>query len=107
MLRSFHYAVSAKLYFSPEAKNFLPEKIEAAVAKWYKEVALSFLNSYWESMKSNSVFHTDESELKFLLQFHLLEKAVYELGYELNGRPTWVKIPLKGIQHVLSEITRF
>ncbi len=36
-----------------------------------------------------------------LLQVHLLEKAVYELGYELNNRPDWVAIPLEGISKAL------
>jgi predicted trehalose synthase len=36
-----------------------------------------------------------------------LEKSVYELGYELNGRPDWIRIPLKGIQQVLFEIEKF
>jgi trehalose synthase-fused probable maltokinase len=104
IIRSFHYAVSAKLYFSPESKIFPPEKIEAAVIAWYQKVTEVFLNSYRNTIGNNSVFQSDQSELDFLLQFHLLEKAVYELGYELNGRPTWVKIPLKGIQQVLKQI---
>jgi maltose alpha-D-glucosyltransferase/alpha-amylase len=35
----------------------------------------------------------------------VLEKAVYELGYELNNRPDWVRIPLQGILHLLGETT--
>ena len=104
MLRSFHYAVSAKLYFSSESHPLPAEKLEAAVALWYREVTQAFLNTYRETMRGSSVFHADQQELQFILQFHLLEKAVYELGYELNARPAWVKIPLKGIQQVLSEI---
>ena len=38
-----------------------------------------------------------EEEISALLRVHLLEKAIYELGYELNNRPTWVAIPLAGI----------
>jgi predicted trehalose synthase len=37
-----------------------------------------------------------------LLQVHLLEKAVYELGYEMNNRPEWMAIPLEGISKVLN-----
>jgi len=104
MLRSFHYAVSAKLYFSNEALDLSTEKIESAVSNWYQEVTKSYLNSYWQTMEGALVFGAEQSELQFLLQFHLLEKAVYELGYELNARPTWVKIPLRGIQEVMKNI---
>jgi maltose alpha-D-glucosyltransferase/alpha-amylase len=38
---------------------------------------------------------------------HLLEKAIYEIGYEINGRPDWVKIPLKGIEQVINELQKF
>jgi maltose alpha-D-glucosyltransferase/alpha-amylase len=40
-------------------------------------------------------------EIEFLLEYCLLEKAIYELGYELNARPRWSIIPLKGIYNIL------
>jgi maltose alpha-D-glucosyltransferase/alpha-amylase len=42
-------------------------------------------------------------EFNVLFEAFLLEKAVYELGYELNNRPDWVDIPIKGIQYILKE----
>ena len=42
-------------------------------------------------------------ETQTVLELHLLEKAIYELGYELNNRPTWVGIPLQGISKLLAE----
>jgi maltose alpha-D-glucosyltransferase/alpha-amylase len=41
--------------------------------------------------------------LEIVLRAYLLEKAVYELGYELNNRPDWVQIPLEGILHLLKQ----
>ena len=41
------------------------------------------------------------SEIRYLLKYHLLEKAVYEIGYELKARPDWVIIPLTGIKQIL------
>ena len=38
-----------------------------------------------------------------LLSAFLLEKAVYEVAYELNNRPTWINIPLRGIRHILAD----
>lgn len=104
MLRSFHYAVSAKLYFSSETTGMDAGQIEAAVANWYSGVTQSYLNAYWNAMQGAPVLEAEKDEQDFLLRFHLMEKAVYELGYELNMRPTWVKIPLRGIQAVVEAI---
>jgi predicted trehalose synthase len=43
-----------------------------------------------------------KKELNYLLNYHLLEKAIYELGYELNSRPDWAVIPLRGIYKIVS-----
>ena len=48
----------------------------------------------------------NNNEINFLLLVYLLEKAVYELGYEISYRPNWVKIPLKGIVDVIREIEK-
>ena len=104
MLRSFHYAVSAKLYFSAETKDVADEVIENAAQHWYKMISETYLRQYFDTMGSATLIASDKSEQAFLLQMHLLEKAIYELGYEFNGRPSWVKIPLKGIEQVLKEL---
>ena len=44
-----------------------------------------------------------DPELEGLLTVYLLEKAVYELGYELNNRPDWVHLPLAGIRQLLGD----
>jgi maltose alpha-D-glucosyltransferase/alpha-amylase len=46
---------------------------------------------------------TDRSELAELLDAYLLEKALYELTYELNNRPHWTAIPLRGVAELLEE----
>ena len=107
MIRSFHYAVCAKLYFSAETQNVNPERLQKAADRWYKLITDAYVDAYMQAMGNITGIFGSRSELNFLLQLHLLEKAVYELGYELNGRPEWIRIPLKGIQHVLFEIEKF
>ena len=50
-------------------------------------------------------FPKDREELALLLDLYLLDKAVYELGYELNNRPSWVRIPLDGISQLLQSMS--
>jgi len=107
MIRSFHYAVCAKLYFSDETQNINPARLQKAADRWYKLITDAYLDAYIQAIGDIKGIFNSRAELNFLLQLHLLEKAVYELGYELNGRPKWVRIPLKGIQHVLFEIEKF
>ena len=52
--------------------------------------------------KDASYLPATQAEIQTVLELHLLEKAIYELGYELNNRPTWVGIPLQGIGKLLS-----
>ena len=52
-------------------------------------------------MSSSPLLPKSKAELEALLNSLLLEKAVYEVGYELNHRPDWVKIPLQGILQLL------
>ncbi len=106
MIRSFHYAVCAKLYFSNETAGADVEQLQKAADRWYRLITDTFLETYMNCIGKNSGLFKNKSEINFLLQLHLLEKAVYELGYELNGRPHWIKIPLKGITHVLDEIEK-
>jgi maltose alpha-D-glucosyltransferase/alpha-amylase len=51
---------------------------------------------------SNAIFIPQNADdLQIMLQAYLLDKAVYEIGYELNHRPDWVVIPIRGIKHIL------
>ena len=107
MIRSFHYAVCAKLYFSSETRGIDPLRLQKAADRWYKLITDAYVESYLQTMGDIKHIFGGRTEMNFLLQLHLLEKSVYELGYELNGRPDWIRIPLKGIQQVLFEIEKF
>jgi maltose alpha-D-glucosyltransferase/alpha-amylase len=107
MVRSFHYAVCAKLFFSAETKGIDPLRLQKAADRWYKLITDAYVESYLQTMGNIKHIFGGRTEMNFILQLHLLEKSVYELGYELNGRPDWIKIPLKGIQQVLFEIEKF
>lgn len=104
LLRSFHYAVCAKLFFSVETKGIPTEVIADAATYWYEQIKSAFLTDYYNQTESIYNQKENKDSIDFLLNLHLLEKAIYELGYELNSRPGWIKIPLKGIEHTLQVI---
>ena len=106
MIRSYHYAVSAKLFNSAETSTIDPIVLQRAADRWYKLIKDTYLEEYLAVFGTPHPLFKDTNEINYLLLFHLLEKAVYEIGYEVNYRPSWVKIPLKGIAEVLAEVEK-
>ncbi|CAN5416398.1 hypothetical protein BH09BAC4_BH09BAC4_21910 [soil metagenome] len=106
MIRSYHYAVSAKLFNSVETDNLHPDHLQRVSDRWFYLIRDTFMNAYLDVFGNPHPLFKDNSEINFLLLIYLLEKAVYELGYEISYRPSWVKIPLKGIIDVVREIEK-
>jgi maltose alpha-D-glucosyltransferase/alpha-amylase len=105
MLRSFHYAAHAALQREIKERGIRPENKRNAAAwanHWHAQVSALFLKEYFKVARGASFLPERSEEASRLLEIHLLEKAVYELGYELNHRPGWVGIPLQGILRLLS-----
>jgi maltose alpha-D-glucosyltransferase/alpha-amylase len=103
MLRSFHYAVNSILYLDKSIRKEDFALLETAADIWYSRVCDVFIESYFSSVASAGFLPDNKSELDMLLQIFLLDKSVYELGYELNNRPDWLIIPLRGISKVLHD----
>jgi predicted trehalose synthase len=92
MLRSFAYAASAS-----ELLRGVP-----APAGWEEQARAAFLEAYLETV-DQSLLPAGRPATDKLLAIFELEKAVYELRYELNNRPDWVPIPVAGIARLLQE----
>ncbi len=108
MLRSLHYAAQgvllAELPGSPTRRKDVPF-LELWADYWYAWVGNAFVGGYLEPLQASPLLPVDPVKLATLLEVHLLEKALYELSYELNNRPSWVGIPLRGILSVLGTET--
>lgn len=106
MVRSFHYAAFAHLLGpgddASRLRRDLP-KVTTWAENWYSWVIFRFLKSYFANAQPGPFLPASHEEISALLRVHLLEKAIYELGYELNNRPTWVAIPLAGISRLLAQ----
>jgi maltose alpha-D-glucosyltransferase/alpha-amylase len=95
MLRSFDYARWNALRSAAQGAKDLAA-IEPLTVQWEREVRRVFLSAYEEVTRGGDLY-ADFSEMRDLLELAELEKALYELRYELGNRPDWVFIPLRGI----------
>ncbi len=102
MLRSFHYAASATL-LEQQQRGLLSDlaRAEAWLRFWYGWVSAVFLQGYLEVVGSTTLVPSDSKDLGTLLEAYLMDKAIYEIRYELGHRPDWLAIPLGGVLELL------
>ena len=103
IFRSFHYAVYATIFNQGEKYPYDQEDLFKAGEILYRYFIGVFLGTYENLIKKNNINIGYREERIFLLKYCMLEKAVYELGYEMNSRPMWAVIPLEGIMSIINE----
>ncbi|WPP50883.1 maltose alpha-D-glucosyltransferase [Catalinimonas niigatensis] len=101
MIRSFHYAAYNGLFRTEAFTKGEAEYLDEWAEQWYHYMSGIFMKAYIERCKGSNFLPDSQEDLDTLLQTFLLEKAVYELGYELNNRPSWATIPMKGIKYIM------
>jgi maltose alpha-D-glucosyltransferase/alpha-amylase len=108
MIRSFHYAAYAALLKHIERGTPVEGQLEQMISWtrfWARWVSAIFYKAYLKAASGAAFLPPTESDLQMMTEVFLLRKSIYELGYELNNRPDWVKIPLQGILDLMSEQT--
>jgi maltose alpha-D-glucosyltransferase/alpha-amylase len=103
MLRSFHYAAHTALAQDAPAMSPTgePGPLEPWAEFWYRWVSAVFLGAYLRTASGAEFVPSDPGQLDLVLSTSLLNKAVYELRYEANNRPDWIRIPARGILDIL------
>ena len=102
MFRSFHYAIYSTIFNNQDNYKHNQEELFKTGELLYRYMIGVFLGTYTTEVQQANLNIGYEQERIFLLKYSLLEKAVYELGYELNSRPRWAVIPLKGISNIIN-----
>ena len=102
MLRSFSYVAFAGLKeyeksTGPSTETPVTTSLSKWAQAWQRYASTEFLDAYYETIGKSPELLPSPREAQTLLEAFVLEKALYELLYELNNRPTWVHIPLAGI----------
>jgi len=101
MFRSFHYAIYATIFNNKDKYPYEQEELFKAGEILFKYFVGVFLQTYTDVAQGENLNIGYRKEIDFLLKYCLLEKAIYELGYELNSRPRWAVIPLTGIASIM------
>jgi maltose alpha-D-glucosyltransferase / alpha-amylase len=98
MLRSFSYAAYAGLNAFAQRRPDDAKGLEPWARLWQNAVSTEFLRAYRVAIDAKDLkLIPQPTQAQLLLNAYLLEKALYELLYELDNRPAWVRIPLVGI----------
>jgi maltose alpha-D-glucosyltransferase/alpha-amylase len=100
MLRSFQYAAYSSLFSRTSGMSLTQEEI-AILQRWADFwcfwASNAYLARYYEIAQGAIFLPPSQEDVAVLLEHYLLEKVIYEVGYEMNNRPTWLSIPLNGI----------
>ncbi len=101
MLRSYHTAAYAGLFSFTQNQPEAFARLRPWAELWFQWVSAAFLREYRAGARGQSFVPNDGRAFGELLNAFMLEKNFYELLYELNNRPDWVRIPVRGILNYL------
>jgi maltose alpha-D-glucosyltransferase/alpha-amylase len=96
MIRSFHYAAYGSLLLDNQIREEDINKLTPYVEQWYNYMSGFFMEAYLKTVDGAPFVPKNNVDLQLLMRTFLLQKAIYELNYELNNRPAWVLVPLRG-----------
>jgi trehalose synthase-fused probable maltokinase len=97
MLRSLSYAARAGMVAASAATHRSPAELAAWSAAWEGAMSAAFLQTYLDVTQGCSFVPADRSQVARAVDLFMIEKAMYELNYEMNNRPDWVSVPLNAI----------
>jgi maltose alpha-D-glucosyltransferase/alpha-amylase len=100
-IRSIDYAAAAAVDREPDLKPEERAAVEQRLRAWAERLSAAFWESYRETLGDTPLWPADEDQTKALLDLFLLEKALYEIEYELTNRPGWSHIPLEATLRIL------
>ena len=103
LLRSFDYAAHAALFEFAGDQAELRERLAPWASAWHTWVSAAFLRQYLSTAEGASFLPRDPEDISRLLRAFTLDKALYEVRYDLAHRPPWASIPLRGIVQLLGD----
>ena len=104
LIRSIDYSTTAALERALNVARNGQGKLTAALAAWRDRACAAFLESYRDAMSDARLWPADDAAAGRVLDVFLLEKALYEIEYEIAHRPEWIRVPLAGVLRILADI---
>jgi len=101
MMRSFSYATEAVLRSGRVRQEDVARLLPWADA-WTTWMRATYLRAYLEALGPSPLLPQSDESRQLLLEFYEIEKAIYEVEYELNNRPEWLRIPLTGLANIIA-----
>ncbi|MCD9018262.1 maltose alpha-D-glucosyltransferase [Parachryseolinea silvisoli] len=103
IIRSFHYAAYASLFLDNQIRKEDFPRLIPYVEQWYHYMSSFFMDAYLKYSQGAAFIPQNNESFEIMMTTFLLEKAIYEVNYELNNRPDWVIIPLRGIKMLMKK----
>ena len=103
LIRSIDYSATAALERGLKVTPDEQGRLAAALAEWRDRASAAFLAAYREAMTNQRLWPADPQDAERVLNFFLIEKAFYEIEYELAHRPDWLRVPVTGMLRILSQ----
>jgi maltose alpha-D-glucosyltransferase / alpha-amylase len=102
LIRSIDYSATAALERALKSAPDEQGRLAPALDGWREHSVAAFLAAYRQSLSDRRLWPRSPEDADRLLDFFLLEKAFYEIEYELAHRPDWLRVPLAGTLRILS-----
>jgi maltose alpha-D-glucosyltransferase/alpha-amylase len=102
-MRSIDYAISAAMEREPNLNTEDRATLVKQIRAWGDRLTAAYWESYQATLADSPLWPRDETQVRQLLDLFLLEKALYEIEYEITNRPAWVPIPLEATLRILEQ----
>ena len=105
MIRSIDYAAAAAVRAATDLPSVDSAALEAMCRDWRDRSITAFMSAYRSNIDGAACWPADAAGADALIELMLIDKALYEVGYELANRPAWLGIPIQGIVDLLTQPT--
>ncbi|HEV2675625.1 MAG TPA: maltose alpha-D-glucosyltransferase [Aliidongia sp.] len=102
MIRSIDYAAAAAVRAATDLPSVDSAALETMCRDWRDRSITAFMSAYRSTIEGAACWPADAAGARALIELMLIDKALYEIGYELANRPAWLGIPIQGIVDLLT-----